>query len=196
MKFTIRAAIWLCAAALGAAAFAEPSETPKRIKLGDPAPGIGFEQVQQGPYKLQGDWKGKVHVVEFWATWCGPCRYSAPHLSELQEKYGGDGLIVLGISDETRETVEAFMKELDGQMEYNVAIDPSRQSHDQWMGSFGINGIPHAFLVDKRGRVVWHGHPMDESMEMWIKNLLDVKPKSKESADSAKRAPEETTDES
>jgi len=53
---------------------------------------------------------GSVYIVEFWATWCGPCIQSMPHLVELQEKYSGKGLQIISISDETVDTVQAFLK--------------------------------------------------------------------------------------
>jgi thiol-disulfide isomerase/thioredoxin len=181
-------------AAIGAVAQPQTTEPAERARLGSPAPGVRFNLVQSGPVKLQSDWAGKVHVVEFWATWCGPCRYSAPHLTELQETYGDDGLIVLGISDETEQEVMAFAKEMGDQMRYNLVIDPTRQTHQNWMGAFGVSGIPHAFLVDKQGRIVWHGHPMDEMMEIWIKRLLDVPDKQDEKTEASDDADKETDD--
>lgn len=99
------------------------------------------------------DTKGKPAIVEFWATWCPPCRASIPHLNALNKKFKDKGLVVIGISDETKDVVEKFQKTLP--MEYHVAIGGSAIEK-----KVGINGIPHAFLVGKDGKVVWEGHPM------------------------------------
>jgi thiol-disulfide isomerase/thioredoxin len=101
-----------------------------------------------------------VHVVEFWATWCPPCRTSIPHLTELQEKFKDRDVNVIGISNEELATVESFVKKMGDKMAYTVAIDAGATSKG-YMGKYGVGGIPHAFVV-KDGEVVWHGHPMDK----------------------------------
>ena len=101
-----------------------------------------------------------VHVVEFWATWCPPCRTSIPHLTELQEKFKDRGVNIIGVSDEELATVESFVKKMGDKMAYTVAIDAGATSKG-YMGKYGVGGIPHAFVV-KDGEVVWHGHPMDK----------------------------------
>ena len=101
-----------------------------------------------------------VHVVEFWATWCPPCRTSIPHLTELQEKFKDRGVNIIGVSNEELATVESFVKKMGDKMAYTVAIDAGATSKG-YMGKYGVGGIPHAFVV-KDGAVVWHGHPMAE----------------------------------
>ncbi len=110
-----------------------------------------------------------VNVVEFWATWCPPCRTSIPHLTEIQEKYANRDVKIIGVSDEKLGTVEPFVKKMGDKMAYTVAIDAGATS-DGYMGKYGINGIPHAFVV-KDGAVVWHGHPMDK-LKAAIDNAL------------------------
>jgi thiol-disulfide isomerase/thioredoxin len=114
--------------------------------------------------KAKPDLKGKPAIVEFWATWCPPCRASIPHLNEINKKYKDQGLVVIGISDEPRQTVENFKRSTP--MEYNVAVGGAAISK-----KFGINGIPHAFLVGKDGKIVWEGHPMSLK-ESDIENVL------------------------
>ncbi len=100
------------------------------------------------------DLKGKPAIVEFWATWCPPCRASIPHLNELHKKFKDKGLAVVGITDEDKQTVTKFQKGVP--MDYSVAMDKGgKLSKD-----FGIRGIPHAFIVGKDGKIVWEGHPM------------------------------------
>jgi len=110
-----------------------------------------------------------VHVVEFWATWCPPCRTSIPHLTALQEKFKDRGVNIIGVSDEELATVEAFVNKMGDKMAYTVAIDAGATSKG-YMGKYGVGGIPHAFVV-KDGEIVWHGHPMAK-LEAAIEDAL------------------------
>jgi len=101
----------------------------------------------------QADTTGKAYILEFWATWCGPCRKSIPHLNELYAKYKDRGLVIVGVTNEEADVVKGFMKKVP--MNYTVAIDAA----DTLSSFFGIQGIPHACVVDKSGKVVWDGHP-------------------------------------
>ncbi len=100
------------------------------------------------------DWKSKPVLLEFWATWCPPCRKSIPHMNEIFAKYKDRGLMVIGVTDEDDATVRNFRKSVP--MDYHVAIDNGGKLSEQ----MGISGIPHAFLVNKAGEIVWEGHPM------------------------------------
>jgi thiol-disulfide isomerase/thioredoxin len=98
--------------------------------------------------------KGKPAVIEFWATWCPPCRQSIPHLNRLYESSEGK-LQVIGISQEDEGTIRSFREGTE--MKYSVAID----SNGSLARHFGVRGIPCAVLVDAGGTVKWSGHPMD-----------------------------------
>jgi len=130
-------------------------------ELGDPAPSLQIADWIKGEAVDLTEVKGKkVVVVEFWATWCGPCRTSIPHLTELQRKFQERGVVFVGVSDETATQVKPFVNEMGDKMEYTVAVDRGRQTSAAYMDAFGENGIPHAFVIDLEGRIVWHGHPM------------------------------------
>jgi thiol-disulfide isomerase/thioredoxin len=96
---------------------------------------------------------GHPLILEFWATWCPPCRESIPHLNQIHAKFKDRGLVIIGITKEDKSTVKKFLKELP--MHYAVALD----SQGKFSGQFGIQGIPHAMMVDPSGTVVWEGHP-------------------------------------
>jgi thiol-disulfide isomerase/thioredoxin len=109
---------------------------------------------------------GKPLLVEFWATWCPPCRKSIPHLNEIYAKYKAQGLRIVGITDENEQIVKKFQKQIP--MDYDVAINTPQSIYQQ----FGIQAIPTAFLVDKSGKIVWTGHPMELS-ETEIQSVLN-----------------------
>lgn len=129
-------------------------------RLGDPAAPLSIKEWIKGKATDVKDGKN-IYVVEFWATWCGPCRVSIPHLTEVQARFKDKGVVVVGISDETAEKVKPFVQGQGAKMDYIVAIDDERKTSRAYMEAFNQNGIPHAFIVSKEGRVVWHGHPMD-----------------------------------
>jgi len=130
-------------------------------ELGDAAPPLQIADWIKGDTVDLAEVKGKkVVVVEFWATWCGPCRTSIPHLTELQKKFQERGVVFVGVSDETAAQVKPFVNEMGDKMDYTVAVDRGRKTFAAYMEAFGEGGIPHAFVVDLEGRIVWHGHPM------------------------------------
>jgi thiol-disulfide isomerase/thioredoxin len=149
------------------------------LKPGDPAPKlIECEWLQGGP--ITEFEKGKAYLVEFWATWCGPCADSIPHLNELHLKFKSRGLIVIGqnVEGKNQVKVKPFVAKMANQMKYPVALDYMSSieglTWDAWMGAAGQHGIPCAFLVGKDGRIAWIGHP-DELSEKMIEEVLDGK---------------------
>lgn len=116
--------------------------------------------------------KDQVYVVEFWATWCPPCRDSIPHLTELQKNYKDKKVTFIGITNEKDSAkVKKFVGDLGDKMDYTVAIDADRAVSDHYMKAFGARGIPHAFIVNGQGKIVWDGHPMGQ-MESVLKQVL------------------------
>jgi len=152
------------AVAFAVAGFASAQEeaAPQKLAVGDKAPALDVAHWLKGE-EVKEFKEGEVYVVEFWATWCGPCRAGMPHLSEVQKEYKDYGVRILGISDEKLQTVFNFLKqdEWDGKTQYTVATDPDRSVYNAYMKAAGQNGIPTAFVVGKTGEVEWIGHPMN-----------------------------------
>lgn len=146
--------------------------------LGDPAKNLDIQTWVKGKaVDLQRTSGKNIVVVEFWATWCGPCRTSIPHLTRMQQKYEDNGVIVVGISDEELAQVKPFVDQMGSKMQYTVASDPDKSAHKDYMRAFGVDGIPHAFVVDKDGAIAWRGHPMaglDEVLDQMIAGEYDL----------------------
>ena len=119
---------------------------------GRQAPQLVVEKYMNAPAP---DTEGKVVMMEFWATWCGPCIRGIPHLNELQASFPDD-LVIVGISAEDEQTVLNKMR-TDQRLDfgYTVAIDPSRRVQR----AVGNRGIPHCIVVSGDGIVRWQGHP-------------------------------------
>lgn len=95
--------------------------------------------------------QGKFVLIDFWATWCGPCRASIPHLNQLQSKFK-DKLVVIGLTDEPLATVKAMKSP---KIEYAVASD----TKGRMLKAAEVKGIPHAMLIDPSGIVRFEGMP-------------------------------------
>lgn len=153
-------------AALGAFSISAFAATPT-LKVGDPAPKLATGKFVQGD-AVKEFAPGKAYVVEFWATWCGPCRMSIPHLNDIYTKYKDKGLIVIGQDcwERDESLVAPFIKQMGDKMTYRVALDDKSTAEngkmaETWMQAAGRNGIPSAFLVDTKGNIAWIGHPME-----------------------------------
>lgn len=150
------------------------AEVPELLTIGSTAPPLAIEHWLsdgEGKYPHITEFEpGKVYMVEFWATWCGPCIASMPHISELQDKYADQGLQIISVSDEDTATVEEFLQrnvQGDDEMTYAqltsnycLTTDPDQSVNEAYMQAALQNGIPTAFLVGKTGQIEWIGHPM------------------------------------
>jgi len=115
--------------------------------LNRPAPDISVEKWITGVPDMQ----GKFVLIDFWATWCGPCRRSIPHLNELYSKFK-DKLVVIGVSEESEQAIQAMTEP---KIEYTVVSDTQGRTAK----AVEVTGIPHAMLIDPRGIVRFEGMP-------------------------------------
>lgn len=159
-----------------------PAATPeaKTLKVGDPAPALNIAHWAKGE-PIKGFEKDRAYVVEFWATWCGPCIQNIPHLTKLQKTYKDKGLTVIGVSSSDRrgiDDVRPFVERMGKKMGYTIAVDNAYATGAAYMSATGQNGIPVAYVVDKSGKLAWYGHPqngMDEVVEMVVEGNFDAK---------------------
>lgn len=154
------------------------------LKIGSPAPKLQVSKWVQGDAVKEFK-KDTAYIVEFWATWCGPCRVSIPHLNEIHTKFKDKGLVVIGQDcwEQDESKVTPFIKQMGDKMTYRVALDSKEgdskgKMAETWMEAAGQNGIPTAFIVDKEGKIAWIGHPMtlkDDVIEQVLAGKYDVK---------------------
>ena len=140
-----------------------PKKPVVTLKVGDPAPALKVGEWLQGEPVTHFE-PGKVYVVEFWATWCGPCIAMMPHTADLQNEFKDQGVTMVSYTgkdpNNTREKVIEFVKKRGAKLPYAFAYNDDDGVWDGWMKDAGKGGIPCAFVIDKSGRIAFIGHPM------------------------------------
>jgi thiol-disulfide isomerase/thioredoxin len=116
---------------------------------GKPAPKLLVSKWLKGAAP---DTKGKVVLLDFWATWCGPCGDLVPELNQYKKRFGND-LAIIGITDESAKEVQKFCKETP--IDYDIALAPGEEMYN----AVGINAIPHCLVISADGIVRWQGFP-------------------------------------
>jgi len=142
------------------------------LGVGDPAPALSVAEWVKGSQVSEFE-TGKVYIVEFWATWCGPCIASMPHLSELQREH--PDLTIIGMTSEdpgnSLEQVKKMVADKGDGMGYTVAWDTERQTNEAYMKAANQPGIPTSFLIDGDGKIAYIGHPM--TLDIPLSMVLD-----------------------
>lgn len=160
-----------------------------RLLVGDAAPPLTIEKWIKGE-PVKSFVPGHVYVVEFWATWCRPCKDSIPHLTELQAAHR-DGVTIIGVSSLEQDGaagVESLVRRMGPTVGYTIAWDDAGKSNQAWMVAAAQDLIPTAFVVEKTGKIAWIGHPMDgldSALQQVLDGTLDL---AKAAADSRTRA--------
>jgi len=183
------AAFLLAAIPLACGYAQDKKDEPKKAKLavGDAAPALTKVTVWLNGTPVQAFDKDKVYVLEFWATWCGPCIAAMPHLTELAKENAGKGLIVVGMTNKddngnNKESVTKFVEKNKGEkLGYAVAFSEGEENYNAYMEAAGQNGIPCSFVVGKDGKIAYIGHPMN--LDEVLPKVLDGTWKGKTDAD-------------
>ena len=115
--------------------------------------------------------KGKVVLVDFWTTWCGPCVTELPRIKAAYEKFRGQGFEVIGLSsDENKDTLQRFLNK--NGVSWPQHFDGKCGFENKFESEFGVNGFPHMFLVDKQGRLRFDNVRAKDGFEEQITKLL------------------------
>jgi len=145
---------------------AAQDKPPKRLwarsVLGQKAPELVVEKWLTTKPNL----KGKYVLIDFWATWCPPCRRAIAELDTLHQKFGKK-LVVIGLSDEPEEKVRAMTEP---RIDYYVAIDTQARMKKELQ----VTGIPHVIIVDPKGIVRWEGFPLLTGYELTEQVVADL----------------------
>lgn len=156
------------------------------IYIGEKAPSLYLSAWLKGS-PIERFSNGQIYVVEFWATWCRPCKAAMPRLSALKSKFK-DKVTFIGVDIYEKKgtpvkRIKAFVDSMGGLMDYNVAIQDSNFMETHWMqttaGSY--DGIPKSFVIDSKGRLAWTGHPKD--LEPVLSKIVNGKWDLKEALD-------------
>jgi thiol-disulfide isomerase/thioredoxin len=161
---------------LSAAAVAEEDLSHSFARIDPPrsVPDFSLPDMDGKPHALH-DYRGKVVLINFWATWCPPCRREMPALEQLYRKLGDQPFVVLAVNQwEDADHVFAYMGDLNVFPSFPILFDPeSKVSAD-----FDVKGLPTSFLLDKQGRVVFRavgGRAFDHpDVEQIIRSLLEA----------------------
>jgi thiol-disulfide isomerase/thioredoxin len=178
---------------------AEPAS--KVLKVGDKAPALNATKwFNSKPLKLE---ENKAYVVEFWATWCGPCKESIPHLNSLATKHKDVTFVGVAASErkpqsggDNREmNLGNFIRAQGPGMKYPVAYDAEGEMFTRWMAAAEKSGIPCAFVVNTKGEIAYIGHPANDKFDAAVAKVADEAKKAAAEAKKKKSKKKEAADE-
>jgi len=149
------------------------------LTIGDPAPPLQVQEWLKGtPVRTLE--RGHIYVLEFWATWCGPCIKAMPHLSALAREYK-DKVTIIGVDIlEKKSTplskIKAFVDSMGHNMDYHVAKEDSNFMEVNWLYASEQQGIPITYIVNREGKIAWIGHPTElpEVLHKVVNNTWDL----------------------
>jgi cytochrome c biogenesis protein CcmG/thiol:disulfide interchange protein DsbE len=156
-------------AIVGLLVFGLLSKGSSRLQPGDPAPTLALPQLEGEGRESLADYRGRWVLVNFWASWCVPCRGEAPDLEEFQRRLGGPRFTVVGIdTQDLSGDAQAFVAR------YGLSYPQLRDGNGDSADEYGTTGVPENFLVDPRGkvRVVVPGPISEEQLRDEVAPLL------------------------
>jgi thiol-disulfide isomerase/thioredoxin len=148
------------------------------LDLGDPAPEISVSHWFKGSPTSLASGAGKtIYVIEFWATWCKPCRENIPHMSDLQDRFKKSDVEVVAVTDEEQDVVEDFMSRNGSKMKYAVGLDDESLTNMAYTKLPGFRGIPFSVIINAKGQIAWFGHPaagLEEALTQIVEGSYDI----------------------
>lgn len=173
---------------------AEDDPQKSTLGIGDNAPKLGLKEFVKGE-PVKAIEKDTIYVLEFWATWCGPCINAIPHVTELQKKHPKVVFIGVNVWEQNLEAVRPFVEKMGDKMNYRVAIDQDGETGrgfmaKNWLMAAGQNGIPCSFIVNGEGKIAWIGHPMamDKPLDDIVNGRWDLQAAKEEMKKTKERA--------
>ena len=135
-------------AVVGLLVFGLASKGSSRLEAGEPVPTASLPQLEGGGSESLADYRGQWVLVNFWASWCLPCRAEAPALEEFQQRHGGPRFTVVGIdTQDLSDDAQAFVEQ------YGLSYPQLRDGQGDVADEYGTTGVPENFLVDPSGKV-------------------------------------------
>ncbi len=135
-------------AVVGLLVFGLASKGSSRLEEGDAAPTAALPRLEGGGSESLADYRGKWVLVNFWASWCPPCRAETPALEEFQQRHGGPRFTVLGIdTQDLSDDAQAFVER------FGVSYPQLRDGNGDTSDEYGTTGVPETFLIDPAGKV-------------------------------------------
>ena len=151
-------------------AFSREVDDMKRLPYGSPAPEINLPS-PDGKLISLSSLKGKIVVIDFWASWCGPCRREMPEMVELYKEYKTRGLEIYGVSLD--ENTDAWKSAIAGDHITWIQVSDLKKWDSKPVMEYGIEEIPQTVLIDRNGKIVAKGLDMNE-LKIKIQALLNT----------------------
>lgn len=154
-------------------------DSSQQLKMGDSAPPLRVRSWLKGT-PVTGFEKGKIYVVDFWATWCRPCKAAMPRFSTLARRYQNKATFLAIDVYEKKSTsltaIKAFVDGMGHQMDFAVAMQDSDYMAHDWVDASGEHSIPSTFVVNAEGKIAWMGHPknVEVVLSKVINNTWDI----------------------
>jgi thiol-disulfide isomerase/thioredoxin len=153
------------------APFPAPDDVLRMDLVGTKAPAWGHVTGVSGPFpQSEADLRGRVVLLDFWATWCGPCRIVMPKLSQLQARHGAEGLKVVGLSSEDAGSISSYVHQHEPR--YAIGVDADAETARR----YGVMSLPTVVVIDRKGTVrdifVGYDPDADARLEATVRQLL------------------------